>query len=58
MEISSSSFRLRRASVIVSSTAHNNRPSIMFDANAFTEKLAAWAELSAALSFIAFIVLN
>jgi hypothetical protein len=30
----------------------------MFDANAFTEKLAAWAELSAALSFIAFIVLN
>jgi hypothetical protein len=30
----------------------------MFDANAFTERLTAWAGLSAALGFIAFIVLN
>jgi hypothetical protein len=58
MEISSSSFGGRSASVIVGALAQHPGSSIMLTYVKLIEKLSAWAALSAALALIAFVALR
>ena len=58
MEISSSSFGRKSASVIVGALAQHPGPLIMLTYVKLLEKLSAWGALSAALALIAFIALR